>query len=105
MLKNCAYNLSRKKTIKTGDTILNSLSKILDTTFNMSTNREAQEDELLALTSIYGEETVNIYKGSDKNGGCITVIPHLPQPLCIAYVNDDLGKHIYIFICVNHVAF
>ena len=61
----------------------------------MSSDHEAQEDELLALTSIYDDDTVTICGGTDQPSGHISAIPHLPQPFCVR-ATLDAGKCIVL---------
>jgi len=53
-------------------------------------NYEDQEDELLALTSIYDEEMINVSRVSDVCQGSICVKVDVPQPFSIA-VKDREG--------------
>lgn len=50
-------------------------------------NHEDQEDELLALTSMYGEEMITVSQVSDVRQGSVRVEVEIPQPFSIA------GKH------------
>ncbi|KAL3878211.1 hypothetical protein ACJMK2_030579 [Sinanodonta woodiana] len=57
------------------------------------TDQEEQEDELLALTSIYDEEILTLAKEGDGRGGQLLVYPHLPDHFIIKSVVKETKKN------------
>lgn len=55
------------------------------------TDQEEQEDELLALSSIY-DSVFKIFKEGGLNGGELLASPMLPDQFCIKIMKNKKGK-------------
>lgn len=62
----------------------------------MSENKEQQEDELLALSSIYDDTVISLVQDSNDCGGQFSASLHLPENFQLAVITDKTnGKQLY----------
>lgn len=72
------------------------LSALNVSSFVMSENKEQQEDELLALSSIYDDTVISLVQDSNDCGGQFSASLHLPENFQLAVITDKTnGKHLY----------
>lgn len=62
----------------------------------MTENKEQQEDELLALSSIYDDTVISIVQDDNDCGGQFSARLHFPENFQLAVITDKTdGKHFY----------
>ena len=54
----------------------------------MTEDKEEQENELLALTSIYDESVISVSEDSEETGGQFLACLHLPENFRVAVIQD-----------------
>lgn len=55
----------------------------------MTDNKEQQDDELLALSSIFDETVISIVQDSNDCGGQFSANLHLPENFMLAVITDS----------------
>lgn len=62
----------------------------------MTENKEQQEDELLALSSIYDDTVISLVQDDNDCGGQFSARLHFPENFQLAVITDKTdGKHFY----------
>lgn len=62
----------------------------------MTENKEQQEDELLALSSIYDDTVISLVQDGNDCGGQFSARLHFPENFQLAVITDKTdGKHFY----------
>lgn len=61
----------------------------------MTENKEQQEDELLALSSIYDDTVISLVQDDNDCGGQFSARLHFPENFQLAVITDKTdGKHV-----------